>query len=110
MKTITFPSGVYFTKKSEMVNSLFVSGGTASGYFQRFNNGILFNTPTGEPKIFQVANSYNEIFFVSCSRQIDGKIRYSFSTTTKDDQWLGLDSIGWIAQHELAEKIWKELA
>ena len=100
----------YFVRKnSQITDTLFLPGGTASGTFKVTAAGILFSNLQGEPFAFLVANRHGERFFVSCSRSEPdgGRIRYLFSTMTCDEKYLGLpDSL--MARHELAETLWNQ--
>ncbi len=103
----TGPSIYFVRKASQITDSLFIPGGTASGTFKVKSNGILFHKPDGAPFAFLVANDHGERFFVSCSRSEPdgGSIRYMFSTSTKDEEFLGLPDSHY-GQHEVATAIW----
>ena len=107
-KLITFPNGsCYVRSNRELVNSLFtpINGQTASGTFKVLSNGIRFYKANGEPFLFLVANKHSERFFVSCSRQPDGRIRYQYSTSSIDEKTLGLPESS-LACYDLASSIW----
>ena len=107
-KLITFPNGsCYVPSNRELVNSLFapINGQTASGMFKVLPNGIRFHKANGEPFLFLVANKHSERFFVSCSRQLDGQIRYNYSTSSIDEKTLGLPESS-LACCNLASSIW----
>ena len=107
-KLITFPNGsCYVPSNRELVNSLFapINGQTASGTFKVLSNGIRFHQANGEPFLFLVANKHSERFFVSCSRQSNGQIRYHYSTSSTDAKTLGLPESS-IACYNLASSIW----
>ena len=110
-KLITFPNGsCYVRSNRELVNSLFtpINGQTASGTFKVLSNGIRFHTANGEPFLFLVANKHSERFFVSCSRQSNGRIRYQFSTSSSDEKTLGLPESS-LACYYLASSIWNKV-
>lgn len=107
-KLITFPNGsCYVRSNRELVDSLFtpLNGQTASGTFKLLSNGIRFYKANGEPFLFLVANQHSERFFVSCSRQPDGQIRYQYSTSSSDEKTLGLPESS-LARYNLASSIW----
>ena len=107
-KLITFPNGsCYVRSNREFVNSLFtpINGQTASGMYKILSNGIRFYKPNGEPFLFLVANKHSDRFFVSCSRQPDGQIRYQYSTSSIDEKTLGLPESS-LACYNLASSIW----
>ena len=107
-KLITFPNGsCYVRSKRELVNSLFnpINGQTASGIYKILSNGIRFHKANGEPFLFLVANKHAERFFVSCSRQPDGQIRYQYSTSSIDEKTLGLPE-SYMERYDLASSIW----
>ena len=107
-KLITFPNGsCYVRSNRELVNSLFnpINGQTASGTFKVLSNGIRFYKANGEPFLFLVANQHSERFFVSCSRQPDGRIRYQYSTSSTDEKTLGLPETS-LSCCNLASSIW----
>ena len=107
-KLIAFPNGsCYVRSNHELVNSLFtpINGQTASGTFKVVSNGIRFYKPNGEPFLFLVSNKHAARFFVSCSLQQDGLIRYQFSTSSIDEKTLRLPESS-IARYNLASSIW----
>ncbi len=115
MKTKTAPmiqvGATKFARNSAaLVSSLFDPTGTASGLYSVRRNGIMFSLPSGEPFAFLVANKHDERFFVTCSRQDDGRVRYMFGLSDPDCRRLGLAAFGHIAQHDEAARIWKELS
>ena len=107
-KLITFPNGsCYVSSNHELMDSLFnpINGQTASGMYKVVSNGIRFYKANGEPFLFLVANKHSERFFVSCSRQPDGRIRYQYSTSSSDEKTLGLPESS-LACCNLASSIW----
>lgn len=107
---LTFPNGTYYVPKpSDVVGTLFTPGGTASGTYRKGPGGVTLFNLQGEPFAFIVDNRHRENFFVSCSRQADGRVRYMFTTTTRDEHALGLHQIGYAAGIELARSMIKQL-
>ena len=107
-KLITFPNGsCYVRSNRELLNSLFapINGQTASGMFKILSNGIRFYKANGEPFLFLVVNEHSERFFVSCSRQSNGRIYYNYSTSSTDEKTLGLPESS-LACYDLASSIW----
>ena len=92
---------------SALVDTLFTNGGTANGTYKVKRNGILFSKANGEPFAFLVANRHGERFFVSCSRQEDGKIRYMFGISKREEMLLGIREMGWTALHDEADRVWQ---
>lgn len=110
MKTnVFFPNGVWFTSSTgKMVSSLFATTVTASGTYKIRKGGIMFFRGNGEPWFFLVANTHGERFFVSCSKQPDGKTRYSFALSSLEEKALGMPKT--LREcHELAESIFDSL-
>jgi len=96
----------YFVRTSALLtDSLFNKGGTASGTFKIRKNGILFCKPNGDPFAFLVINKFGERFFVTCSKQPDGRIRYMFGLCELDKAALGLASLGFTAERNEAERV-----
>lgn len=107
---LTFPNGTYYVPKPrDVVNSLFAPGGTASGTYKHGAGGVTLYNLQGEPFAFIVDNRHSENFIVSCSRQADGRVRYMFSTTNRDEHTLGLDQLGYAAEIELARRLIHQL-
>jgi hypothetical protein len=104
-------NGVKFAPSSSaLVESLFNPEGTASGFYKKKPNGVLFYKPNGEPFLFLVANRSNPRFFVSCSKQGDGRIRYQYSTCSIDEKRLGINSLSYGEKNRLAESIWETVS
>ena len=99
-------NGLKFAKNNnEFAETLFQSGGTASGFYKIKKNGILFYDMQHNPIFFLCRNNPTEPFFVSCCSDTvlsTGKnvIRYMNSTINQHDKMLGLDKLGYLAQHE----------
>lgn len=85
-----------------------INGMTAAGTFRVRKDGILFSDLTGEPRLYLVANRHGERFFVSCSRQSDGKTRYMYSTSTLDERAYSFpESLS--EQREIATSLWNQV-
>jgi hypothetical protein len=108
MTNVTFPSGLYFTPKKQLVNTLFNPQGTASGFYQKRKNGILFSRPNGAPWFFLCANSPINPFYVSCSVDPKGRTRYMFALSSLDERDLAMASHSLSCQHAL--NTWESLA
>lgn len=89
-----------------LVETLFDASGTASGLFRIRKNGVLFMAPDGTPFAFLVANRHGETFFVSASRQSDGRISYMFTISDADAVRLGISSLGYSARSDEAARVW----
>ncbi|CAE6795260.1 hypothetical protein R70006_05042 [Paraburkholderia domus] len=79
-------------------------GKPLDGFYERKPNGILLFGEDREPFVFVVANASQGYFFVSCHRTGEG-IRYMNSTTSSDEERLGLDTLGYAAERALAESL-----
>jgi hypothetical protein len=109
MTNIDFPSGLYFTPKKQLVNSLFNPSGTASGFYQKKKNGVLFSRPNGTPWFFLCANSSIDPFYVSCSVDSKGRTRYMFAMSTLDERDLGMESLRHSNSRHHALITWEKL-
>lgn len=89
-----------------LVSTLFESSGTASGLFRIRKNGVLFMLPDGTPFAFLVANAGQSQFFVSASKQSDGRTRYSFGLSDADAVRLGISGLSYSAQSDEAARVW----
>lgn len=106
---LTINGHKYAKNDREFADTLFHKNGTAYGYYKKHKGGVLLMNMQKEPFAFIVNNKHNEQFFVSCRKTESGKIRYMFSTSSADDKFLGLDSLGYIAGIELAQDIIKQV-
>ena len=102
---ITINGKLYAANDKEFISTLFQTGGTAYGYYKVKKNGILLMDMQKIPFAFVVNNKHGEQFFVSCIKQEDGRIRYFYSTTGRDETILGLDKLGYMAGLELARNV-----
>lgn len=106
--TIVVGPGARFVDKK-----LAVAAGAASefrGTFQKRRTGVLFETKDGKPFAFLVANRHGERFFVTCSRQEDGRIRYMFSLCSLDARVLGFEGESYTQERDVAQRVWGELS
>ncbi len=101
---LTINGKQYAANDKEFTASLFNPNGTAYGFYKAKKNGILLMDMQKEPFAFVVNNRHNEQFFISCGKH-DGRIFYLQSTTDRAEKILGLDSLGWIAKHKLAQHV-----
>ena len=104
---ITF-NGLKFAKNnSELVDSLFASGGTCAGLYKRTKNGTKLYMPNGELFAYIVHNPKQGYFAVSAGIR-NGKAFYLFSTTGAGERYLKLDTVPYLEQsdmiREFAEK------
>ena len=110
MQKLHITPTVYFVKSaSDLTDTLFLPGGTASGTYKIRKNGILFHKPTGEPFAFLVANRHDERFFVTCSKQDDGRLRYMHGLCSTDEDYLGLADLSYREERETARRVWDSL-
>ena len=102
----------YAANTTEVTNSLFESGGTVYGYYEKKSNGILFLDLQKKPFAFLCCNEPKTPFFVSCSEvTVDNvvQIRYMFSTCSKEEEILGLNKLSYLQNIELGLSILKAL-
>ena len=109
MPILKVGSSTFVSKPAELVDSLFAVGGTANGFYKVRKTGVLFSDMKGEPFAFLVANRFNERFFVSCSRQPDGRIWYGHSTDEISERKLGIAHLSYRQNHEEAARVWASL-
>lgn len=102
-------NGVKFAKNDkEFTASLFSGGSTCYGYYKKTKRGIQLMDMSKKLFAFIVNNGRGERFIVSASRMDNGRIRYMFSTTTKDDKLLGLKELGYKGTVEECARILNE--
>lgn len=109
---VTSPRVFFVPKPSDVVETLFKGPTTASGTFQVKRNGVLFFNLRGEPEAFLVANQNTQPFFVTCSwGKLAGKrrLRYMRSTTASTQEFLGITSLTYTQEMELAASLWAEV-
>ncbi len=108
--TLIIGEAVFVASKAAVVDSLFrpVNGRTASGFYKTRKTGVAFHKADGALFAFLVCNRHGERFFVSASTD-SGRPRYMFSTSTPDEERLGIAGLGWTAQHDEAARIATQL-
>jgi hypothetical protein len=98
-------NGMKFAKnQTELVNSLFNTGGTCSGLYRKTKNGTKLYKGNGELFAYIVHNDKQGYFVVSACEH-DGKARYMFGLCSLDEQYLGLSGKGMAETKELIESI-----
>ena len=90
----------------DFVNTLFTSGGTATGYYKVMKKGVRIYDKNNNIIAFIVNNGYNDRFIVSATDTPNG-IRYSMSTSSLLDKTLGLDKLGYMETMDLADEVLK---
>jgi len=108
---LKFPSGAYYLpNKKGIAATLFqpIGGKTADGFYQVKRNGVLFLSPTKEPRFFLVANPGQSQFFVSCGRTEKGRICYSFALSSLDGKRI-MGEATYSTQCNLASGIWESV-
>ena len=96
---LTFACKTYAKNNSEFTDSLFTSGGTCNGFYKRVRNGIKLYTMQNKLEAFLVDNSHGERFVVTAHTTEQGD-RYSFSTCSTTEKWLGIENMGSQAQYD----------
>lgn len=79
------------------------------GFYQPRKNGTMFMDGSRNPRVFLVDNRYGEQFFVSASILEDGRVWYSYSLSSKDEKFLGVKDLGFLAIKELARDICRQM-
>lgn len=105
--------GIYFCRTSkEATETLFKprNGRTASGFYKPRKGGFLLHDMAGKPFAFLVNNRHGERFFVSCSRHDDGRIHFAFALSSLDEKRLGIETLSYSEERDLAESICTTLA
>lgn len=90
-----------------MTETLFEPSGTACGYFKKYKRGVEFQDMQGEPFAFLCA-THSTPFFVSASRQSNGKTRYNYGLSMIDAKDLGLAGMTHGQIMACADETWKE--
>jgi len=108
-ETLTVNGIRFAPSASALVDSLFQSGGTASGIYSKRKNGVLFKKADGTPFVFLVANPGQSKFFVSCFLQSDNRIRYMFAMTSEHEKFFGFDLLPYSAKSDCAASVWSTL-
>lgn len=76
----------YAKSDRQAVASLFHAGGTVNGLYRVTRSGIYLSDLTGEERAFIRKDGLGP---VSVSRRDDGRRVFAFSTSSRDDKWLG---------------------
>jgi len=104
-------SGIRFARNAAaLVDSLFNSGGTASGLFRVRKHSVLFMHANGAPFACLIANPGQSQFFVSCSMvpQSNGKaaLVYMYGLSDSDRKSLGLAGLSYSQESDEAARVW----
>lgn len=83
---ITLYGKKYAKSGKEFTNTLFQSDGTANGFYSVLKAGIYLSDMQGNERAFIRHDGLGPVTVA----MHDGKRRYMFSTTTRDEQWLGV--------------------
>ncbi len=89
---LTFNGKKYARNESELVDTLFKSGGTANGLYKTTKNKTLLYKPNGELFACISHNQKQGYFAVSASIQRD-KPYFMYALCQPDEKYLGLDCI-----------------
>ena len=101
-------NGVKFAKtESEFVDSLFNIGGTATGFYKRYKNRIIFSDKDHKPMAALVRNRHGS-HFVGCSKTEHG-IRYMYSMDSLSERLFGMDEMGYMDQMEFIDGLTEQL-
>lgn len=102
---------IFVKSDKEFTNTLFqpVGGKTASGYYKKVKNGVKLFDAQKNIFAFVVDNKFNEQFFVSATKQADGKIWYSQGLNNNDVEKLGLTELGYTQESKLASDVINQL-
>lgn len=84
----------YAPNAKELVNSLFVSGGTFDGTYKALKTGVRLYKGNGELFAFIVNNSRGEQFAVSAGVTKEGKPFYMYGLNSRDREYLNLPIYG----------------
>lgn len=79
----------FVKNKKEQVETLFLKGGTADGFYKVRKHAIVFYTLQGEPFAAMINNRHNEQFFVNCGLH-KGKLFVQHGTNERVAEMLGL--------------------
>lgn len=101
-------NGVKFAKNNkELVESLFHAGGTASGTYKHTARGTKLYKGNGELFAYVVHNDKQGYFVVSASLH-NAKPFYMYGMNSLDAKYLGLDSLGYMAQYDAVKSFAKQ--
>ena len=110
---LTIAGRRYAKNNAEMVDSLFHAGGTCSGQYRTRKGGILLLNLQGKPFAF-IANGRKQressglCWFVTAS-SYDGRTFYMQGLAEYTERELGIESLSYSAQHDLASATIKAL-
>ncbi len=108
MKLPITGSVFFVANTKDLTASLFAGGSTAAGTYKIRKRGVLFLNLQGEPFAYLCANEEYTPFFVTCSKQEDGRIRYMLGgLCTPDETYLGLAGKGFRECREIALAAWQ---
>jgi len=102
---------VFFVpKKKQIVESLFNGPNTASGTYRVRKDGILFLDLRDTPRVFLVAHSKTEPFFVTCVRHSLHKniLTYMHAVCDLDRGFFGIKGLSYMQEMNLAASLWKQ--
>lgn len=98
-------NGRKFAKNdAEFVGSLFDPTGTCQGYYSIKKGGkvVVLSDHQRKPRVAAVMTQDGPML-VTCHKRENGRLWYMFSTTSVDEQWLGVE--GYRHRHETAQAI-----
>ena len=88
---LIFAGKKYAKNNTELLNSLFQTGGTANGFYKPVQNGIkLYSIVEGGKEL---AAFIHKDSFVVTAYTYKGKSRYMCGTSSITEAWLGTDSL-----------------
>jgi hypothetical protein len=76
----------YAKNEKEFTGTLFEKDGTANGFYRVLKAGIYLSDMQGNERAFIRKDGLGPVTVF----RHDGKRRYMFSTSTRDEQWLGV--------------------
>lgn len=103
---ITVNGKQYAANDSEFTDTLFTSGGTASGYYKQYKHRIIFMDMQKNPIAALVRNK-NGNFLVNCGT-CEGKYFYQFALSDHLEPLFGVPD-GYIAGIEYVNSLAKQL-
>ena len=100
-------NGIKFAKnESDFVSSLFNPSGTATGFYKRYKQRIIFSDKDHKPIAALVRNRHGS-HFVGCSKTEQG-IRYMYSMDSLSEKLFGMDKMGYMESMEFIERLTKD--
>ena len=91
--TLSFNGKKFARNADEFTESLFDASGTCDGYYKVLASGILFSDHQNKPFAFLCTNGYPSRsggFFVTCTRESNGRLRYMYGLCDLDAPLLGM--------------------